>query len=282
MKGYIPGSRYVAVSITGERCGLNCAFCRGYYLKGMLHVKTPSELFSLARMLRQHGTCGLLVSGGFMPDGRLPIQAFMDAIKRIKLELDMVVSVHIGLLEKKDVTALRRAGVDIVDFVLPVSDHVVKGLMGLRNTTVDDFEKVLSQLYAEGPDHIAPHVITGLPGTCLDDVEKAFRKIKGCDTYLTVILVFTPTPGTPLKQAPPPRSSVVLETFMIARKTLNCEIALGCMRPRTRRGQLEQTLFRKGLADRIAMPPRAIRDELEIIHACCSLPDTLKDLFGQY
>jgi len=279
MKGYIPGNRYVAVSITGEWCGLNCDFCRGYYLKGMLHVKTPAELFSTARMLRQHGARGLLVSGGFTPDGRLPIRAFVNTIRRIKLELDMVVSVHIGLPREEDVTTLRRAGVDIVDFELPVSDHVVKRLMGLRNATVNDFEKTLGQLYAEGPDYIAPHVITGLPGTSLDDVRETFRKIEEHDPYLTVILVFMPTPGTPLKHMPPPSPSVVFKTFTLARKTLSSEIALGCMRPRVGHGQLEQILLKEGLADRIAMPPRAMHDKLEIIHACCSLPDTLKDLF---
>ena len=62
--------------------------------------------------LKQDGAVGCLVSGGCLPDGSVPLDGFVDAIEKIKLELGLTVFVHTGIITPKTAVALKKAGVD--------------------------------------------------------------------------------------------------------------------------------------------------------------------------
>ncbi|MCD6208587.1 MAG: radical SAM protein, partial [Thermoproteales archaeon] len=113
---FIPGSKFAAVSITGSKCWLNCKYCMGKYLKGMEHTPTPHHLKAFAKKFYKQGGRGILISGGFTREGKLPFTPFLQTIREIKKEYDFVISVHPGLVNKDDAENLRLAGVDIVDF----------------------------------------------------------------------------------------------------------------------------------------------------------------------
>jgi len=96
---FIHFRRFVAVSITGERCWLNCSFCRGYYLKGMISADRPERLYDLMSTLVRRGVRGFLISGGFTKKGFLPVVPFLKVIEKVKKEYgdDVFISMHPGL-----------------------------------------------------------------------------------------------------------------------------------------------------------------------------------------
>ena len=86
LKMFIHSRRFVAISITGERCWLNCSFCGGCYLKGMVGIDKPDRLYDLMSSLVRRGVRGFLISGGFTKKGFLPVVPFLKAIEKVKNE----------------------------------------------------------------------------------------------------------------------------------------------------------------------------------------------------
>ena len=132
IKLFLPAKKYAAISITGASCQLNCLYCGGKYLLGMLNAGSPGQLKALARRLKKKGVEGVLISGGFTLEGKLPFKPFLDAIRYIKKRLGMVVSIHPGLIDRDEAKELRRAGVDVVDFELILDPYVISFLKRLK------------------------------------------------------------------------------------------------------------------------------------------------------
>ncbi|MCD6301035.1 MAG: radical SAM protein, partial [Staphylothermus sp.] len=113
---FIPSKKFPAISITGTKCWLMCSYCMGRYLKGMNHVHSPDELMKTAEYYAERGAIGLLISGGFTREGKLPLKPYIKTIKEIKKKYDLVISIHTGLIDKEEAFMLREAGVDIIDY----------------------------------------------------------------------------------------------------------------------------------------------------------------------
>ena len=91
--------RFPAMSITGGQCALQCAHCRGNLLQGMADVSTPESLLQRARGAQARGDAGILISGGCAKDGRLPWEAFAEALAGIKRQTGLFVAVHSGFVD---------------------------------------------------------------------------------------------------------------------------------------------------------------------------------------
>ena len=280
LKAFFPGEMYASISITGARCWLNCKYCMGRYLEFMEHATTPGELRSLARRLWRRGVRGVLISGGYTRDGKLPIKPFLPAIEYIKRELGMVVSVHPGLVSKEEARELRRAGVDVVDFELILDPVVIREVKGL-NKAPEDFLRSLEALYEEGPPFVAPHVPLGLRYGELGRELEAIDVAADYDLHVLVLLTLIPTPGTPMEGVPPLSVGEVLRAFRYARRAVKGEVALGCMRPQVHKDELDPALVGEGLVDRLAIPRRRLVKEhgMEVYGCCCSLPVELLEPF---
>ena len=87
-------SFFPSISITGSSCALNCRHCNKKLLNTMLPVHSPKELFELCKKLKEKGASGCLISGGCLPDGSVPIDEFIDAITKVKKELELIIVVH--------------------------------------------------------------------------------------------------------------------------------------------------------------------------------------------
>ena len=272
---FIPGTKFPSVSITGEKCELMCKYCMGKYLKGMIRIKTPYELWSIAKGLKRRNAVGMLISGGFDRKGKLPVEPFFSTIKRIKRELDMIISIHPGLVDKDMAVKMRRSGIDVVDYELVLDPIVIKEVMNLSREP-DDFIKSLEVLVREGPPHIAVHIPLGMRfGKVFKENEAVEIASEICDSMLT-FLVFIPTKGTPMENIPPPNAEEVIEVIKRTRKKIK-EIVLGCMRPPELKDTLDPVLIEKKLIDRIAVPRRRIIEEfkLKVVKSCCSIPKEL-------
>src|SRR5512136_429518 len=75
---------YRAISITGDKCDLNCEHCKGKLLHSMGHAIDPEQLLRQAEAAVARGDHGMLVSGGSDSLGRLPWKEFIPAIAEIK------------------------------------------------------------------------------------------------------------------------------------------------------------------------------------------------------
>jgi len=276
IKVFIPGLKYPSISITGDYCSLMCDYCRGRYLRGMKRVLTPKELYDLVRKLYKDGINGVLISGGFNTEGSLPIEPYIPVIKDIKKDFRIVISIHTGLISKSLASKLRDAGVDVVDYELIVDNYVIKEVMHLRGKEYEDFLKTYDELVKYGPPYIIPHILIGANyGKVLTEF-KAIDILRDYNPSVTVLLILKPTENTPMNNVKVSIDEVV-EVFKYARRRLSSEIALGCMRPLEMKYVLDFKLSELELIDRIVNPLRKFIDKsgVEIIKACCSLPNEL-------
>ncbi len=67
-------NRFLAISVTGTACALQCDHCKTRVLQGMPTVSREVGLFDLASRLATRGTEGILVSGGSSKAGEVPLE----------------------------------------------------------------------------------------------------------------------------------------------------------------------------------------------------------------
>ncbi len=278
---FIPGSKFAAVSITGSTCWLNCKYCMGKYLKSMEHTPTPHHLKAFAEKFYKQGGRGILISGGFTREGKLPFTPFLQTIREIKKEYDFVISIHPGLVDKKGAENLRQVGVDIVDFDFTLSTYTIKGLKNLKDKDSTDFVLSLRYLYERGPPYVAPHILVGLPTVNTELTLEEVEFLKDYDPYVTVFLVFIPTEGTALGREKLLSTELMVDILHKARRLLGGELSLGCMRPVSYKNSLDIIAIEKNLVERIAVPHLSTITKygLRKYDACCSVPRELLDWF---
>ncbi|MCS7386757.1 MAG: radical SAM protein [archaeon GB-1867-005] len=275
IKAYKPLPKFPSISITGSWCALNCKYCQGKVLKEMIHVSSPTQLYALCRQLKKrHGIVGCLISGGFNKKGKLPIKAYLPAIKEIKKTLDLIVSVHAGLVDGNYAKELREAKVDIVD--LNILDPQTMSEVMNMDSNWEDIEKTLDALQNFGPPYTAPHILIGAYYGRIKSEYDLISILKDYDPYVIVMLILLKVRGTPFESIEPPKAEEIIKIFDYARKLIpKAELALGCMRPRGNYSEkLEFELISKNLIDRIVLPSTF---KPKYLPFCCSLPKELEE-----
>lgn len=282
LTGYIPGKRFVSISITGNYCALRCMHCMGKYLKGMIPVK-KGGLFRMAMALEAQGYNGILISGGCDSMGRVPLWDYITEIKKIKRYTSLLVNVHTGLVvDKRLAQDLYATEVDTVSYDLLGLDWVAKHIYGI-NTKNNSFLHGLEILTDTGLN-VYPHINIGLYNGILSH---EFAAINGIETLSKigskpqglVFIIMIPTPGTPMAHAPLINVECVKRVFEYASKELNIELILGCMRPKTDANynfSIEKAAFHCGIT-RIVMPSKYLQEYLtakgitiKTMDTCCT------------
>ncbi len=273
LKAYYPLPKFQPISLSGAACKLHCNHCDATYLGGMLPATMPEALVERCRALRQNGAIGELLSGGSDTDGALlNLTAMTDAIRQARQETGLIFNVHPGLIDATTASALT---VDFASLDIP-SDDVIRRVLGLDATTAD-YIAAYHTLRAAGID-VVPHV-TVYNG----DEAGLLQSIAAGDDlpHTIVVIVFSPTRGTPMADLPAPGPEAVASVVAEVKALFpQADIALGCMRPRTRahREAIELAALRAGVA-RMELPSqktlRYARDagyEIVSFDACCALP----------
>ena len=273
-----PTPRFPAISITGDRCALNCKHCGHRYLKHMIFCSSPTALYEMCLNLVANGAHGALLSGGYNTEGYVPFEQFLEAIERVKRETGLFVSVHTGLMPGWLGRELGRAGVDLADFDLIGDDETIKLVLGI-DRTAEDYRYSLRVLKRSIP-HVVPHVCIGLHAGEIKGERTALELATEVDPRTLVFLVLVPTLGTGFEHVVAPAQEEIGKIIAEARlKFPKATLALGCMRPRDgRRVEIERQALLSGI-DRIEIPSR---DTIEIarklglrvrrLDACCSVP----------
>lgn len=269
---FIPGRKYVSISITGQHCELMCPHCQARYLRSMLQVRTSEEFENLLNHLYVKGVKGFLISGGFTRDGYLKISdEMLSVIKKFKGNHESVFSIHLGMVPDTLVEKVWNAGFDFIDFEVPPSDDYIKSYRNLR-FKVDDYLRTLEKLLTLDKGFAVPHLILDSRTSTLEDELNVLGKIAMLKPRLFVALVEMKVPDLN-------DFSRVKEVLTTARRLFN-EVALGCMRsPKFK--VYDSFWVSNGLVDRIVMPQREVIDsfKLKVVNACCSIPKDKFHLF---
>jgi uncharacterized radical SAM superfamily protein len=225
---------FPALSVTGRKCSLDCKHCQEVYLKHMIPV-TPESLYALC--MNDH-LKGVLISGGCDSRGKVPLDNFLPIIKKIKEETDLLINVHTGLVNEKEVRTLKKTNIDCVSFDFVIDDNILKNVYNLNRTSRDYIKtmKVLSKYV-----NVAPHLCIGLNfGKSGKEIE-ALEVLSEFKIKKLVLLVLKPTKQTEMENV-----EVDLENvYNVFEKASEFEnVSLGCMRPRNEK--IEKKAFKLG------------------------------------
>jgi lipoyl synthase len=244
---------FPTISVTGSACTLNCKHCGGKVLETMHPALTPEELFELGLKLKRSGAKGVLVSGGCLPDGSVPLDDFVPVLERLKSELGLTVFVHTGIIKKETAFALKRAGVDAALIDVIGSADTVRKIYNLK-VTVQDYAKSLRALQ-QAELTVVPHVIVGLNEGKLDGELQALEMIQQIKPSAIVIIAFMPIRGTAMAETPPPQPADIVKVLALARQMFpQTPLVLGCMRPKGESRVETDVLALKAGVDAIAFP----------------------------
>lgn len=280
---YLPGmfsynglrGAYPAISITGAHCQLMCDHCQAKILEPMPATMSPECLVNTCKRFAEKGCLGVLISGGCDAQGRLPWMDFIQAIKEVKQQTGLYVSIHCGLLDKDTALALKEAGVDqaLLDVIgddetYKVVYHVDFGISRILSTM-----EALNQ--AALP--IVPHVVCGLYRGKMKGEAKAVEMISHFDVEQLVIVSLMAIRGTPFEGVNAPGAKEVAELIADARMLMpQVRMSLGCARKRGDE-DLELLAIDAGI-NRMALPSEAAIERarsygLEIRYqcTCCSV-----------
>lgn len=268
-----PGEAYIPVSITGAWCQLLCEYCRGRWLRGMVYAETPDKLRRLVEK-RAHRLTGILISGGFTRDGRLPYKPFLDVLRWVRRRYPhLIISMHTGFVGDRREAEKLTDIVDFVDYEVPLTRSQLK-MMRLTWRTVEDYVYDAAMLQDAGLA-VAPHILLGLPGASLQEELTSLRLLlRHVKPEVLVVLYYTDA-------APDVRGALVeLERVAKTAKAYVSSLALGCMRPIWLR-RIDYLFL--NLFDRIAAPSPRLRTMLRLqpLPYCCAVPlNLLREKLG--
>jgi hypothetical protein len=274
LKTYYPGRTFPSISITGKKCAQNCLYCNGHYLKGMKAIESPEALYDYALKLETKGGTGMLVSGGYTEEMKLPIEPFLETIVKIKEETNLKINLHSGLVNKGEARVLAEANIDIISYDLIVDNKILEEI--LRNgKTTNDYINSMENLLDAGLT-VVPHICLGLYYGTKRGTKEAIDQALRYQPPLIVFLTLIPTKGTPMEETPPVDIDYLSRVLVYTRlKNPKTEQSIGCMRVRNKK--YEKIALATGI-NRIAVPKSKTIEEakekyqLKIIRneRCCA------------
>lgn len=221
--------KFANISITGTGCALDCDHCKKGLLESMIPVTDGGDLRSLGDELVERGCEGVLISGGAMITGEVPLDGFFDALCYLK-EIGLTVLVHTGLATRETARRLKDAGVDQALLDVIGARETIKRVYHLDRKP-SDFAASMEVLSDVGLD-VIPHIVVGLDFGRVVGEYRALEMVTRIDPGTIVIVVLTPMAGTPMEDVNPPEAEDVARLTTVAR-IMNPEayLTLGCARP---------------------------------------------------
>ncbi|MHA1274620.1 MAG: radical SAM protein [Promethearchaeota archaeon] len=282
LKIYIPTKRFPAISITGNDCALQCEHCNKKYLNGMEQITSKTELELFLLKLANNEGVGALISGGCDSDGAIPLDDFLDTIKKIKENTNLIINSHTGLLTEETAKKIAAANIDIVSFDVNMDKKIIKNIYHL-NKDLNDYKRAIEVLKKYSLN-IVPHMCIGLYYGELHKELDSIKFIKDNITNLSLIVIIAlipPKDGKEIFKTPKPIdiAKVIAIIRFLFPKT---EISLGCMRPRRDSKVLIEKYAIKAGITRIEIPSREtikwVKEfnqdiNLKYFSACCAIPE---------
>lgn len=281
---YLPGmirygkerGRYPAISITGDRCDLQCEHCKGKLLKPMLNAENPEQLVESCQNASRSGAHGILLTGGSDIKGRLPWGRFRAAIQTISEKTSLHISAHTGFPDHATCSLLKKAGV--VQALIDVMGDEETATRVYHLSSLEQVHNALERIKNSGLELI-PHIVAGLYYGNIRAEYEALEIIRRYKPKALVIVVLTPLQGTPMFHVSPPSPLEIGRLIARARLTMpEVPISLGCERPRNRDGWVMEKLAIRAGVNRMAVWSDSAVQEAKNLDlkprfqaTCCSL-----------
>ncbi len=247
-------AKTLPVSVTGNRCALQCAHCGGKYLEHMV------VLDRLGTILKK-GFTGILLSGGCDLSGRVPLTASISQVREqiIKSGRSIAINVHPGILNEQEAQEIADFAT-VISFDFVIDDVTIQKAFG-NDRTGRDYINTLRYL-RKGKAKVVPHILVGLyKGQIRGEYQAVDFLIREGIEHI-IFIVFIPTPGTKWEHLLPPKIEEVLRLLAWTRiQKPQIKISLGCMRPKGKySAQLDLLAIKAGI-DAIVLPHfRAINE----------------------
>ena len=253
---YHPSTNFLSFSVTGSSCARNCAHCGGHYLKGMIPVSSPEELYLRCRAFHDGGGRGALVSGGCDPEGKIDFSPFLTTLDRIARLPGFRLNVHTGFLDRDGAEELAQIPFGSVSMDVVGSGETLCEVYGL-DASPGSYDEVFGIFTGHGLT-VTPHICIGLHYGRLKGEFRAVDLVvrHGGSVEKLIFIILVPTKGSEMEHIAPPSREEVLNVVSYARKHFSGELVLGCMRPRD--PELELDLIRAGM-DGVAAPLNSVR-----------------------
>ncbi len=281
---------FLNISITGRECDLMCRHCRKELLKDMSAAGDSKKLVELVeKYLKRAGDNskntgngslkGMLISGGFDSDGKLPVNNILPGVKELKSKYPfLTIYIHTGFLNEDEAASLKNSGVDAVLVNLIGSQKAIREVYNLKDRTYRDYLDTIKLLKGHGLK-VSPHIIIGLEDGKLSD---EFRTVKdalalGVDSLVFVVLKKASRTADFISSKVPHDEIIRLVEYA---RELSGDVLLsfGCAKPSGRsRSLLEIGLIKAGI-DSMAFPAEeTIRFAVEnkiahtFVEKCCAI-----------
>lgn len=242
-------SETLPVSLTGQKCELNCKHCGGFYLKSM--AKLPE--------ISRKNWESLLISGGCDQHGEVPIMENAEKLRDLRRK-GYRLNIHTGLMRLEYFSGISSIA-NVVSFDFILDDHTIKEVYGL-DAKGEDYKRAFFELNNILP--VVPHITLGILGGKMKGERAALEELAAMGVTGIVFLVFIPTRGTVYEKMKPPGLEEVDEILELARKLMpETRMGLGCMHPKgDYREKLEGICYKHGF-DSFVNPSRKFRNFLE-------------------
>ena len=249
---------FLNISITGEKCELNCPHCRKHLLKGMDFFPDPNQLENfISGKAKSDNFKGFLISGGFDKEGRLPLNDYLGCIKKIKNKHPYLkVYAHTGFVEVDEAIKIKKSGIDGVLANIISSKNAIETMYNLPGYLPRDYYQTLENLKKAG-NKTAPHIIIGLDRGIISSEFEAVRQIAhiGADCLVFVIIkklskeINFPEIKNTFHKNKEIDTREIISLVSFAQKLMpQTPISLGCAKPAIKkRGQLEIDLLKNGI-----------------------------------
>jgi len=221
-------------------------------------ITRPNGLLTFCQDLAQRNGVGCLISGGCDSDGNIPLTPFLPVLTEIKQTTRLFLNVHTGFLTNSEAEQLALTGIDCASVDIVGDETTLHTIYGLNHRSTTDYATTLHALKnAKLP--VAPHICVGLNHGQLSGELAGLQLIHSIlQPTVLVIIALMPTQGTPMANSPPASPLDVARVCALSRLLFpECEIALGCMRPRgVVRQELEQLAIHAGVT-RLVLPTKS-------------------------
>jgi uncharacterized radical SAM superfamily protein len=220
--------RFANLSVTGTGCSLRCEHCKGRLLDDMVSVPTPDVMVETGASLKKAGCRGVLVSGGSVEQGYVPLLPFAGAMGALR-KMGLKVIAHTGLIDRRTSEALKDAGVMQVLVDVMGDTRTIKEVYHMKRRP-GDFRRTMLMMRETGLT-LAPHVLLGLYFGKIRGEYRALGYVTEARPQAIVVISITRIPETAMADVAPPRPEEIARFICVAR-LLNPKtpIILGCMR----------------------------------------------------
>ena len=249
---------FLNISITGEKCELNCPHCRTHLLKDMDFFQDPLQFENFILKKAESGTLkGFLISGGFDREGKLCLDDYLESIRKIKnINSSLKIYAHTGFVEADEAVKIKTSGIDGVLLNVISSRDAIETVYNLPGYLPQDYYRTLKNLNKAG-NRTAPHIIIGLDKGIIGSEFEAVRNIAAIGANCLVFAIVKklskeinfPGINNASGEKMEISSEEIISLILFAQKLMpGIPISLGCAKPAIKnRGQLEIDLLKNGI-----------------------------------